>query len=413
MTGVNSIQNCEVCGNTILDPVLNLGSHPLCDDLISLDDPRQSITYPIEILYCENCATAHQRFQISKQDLFPKTYHYRPRFTADVLNGMSDLVNACEKQVRSTLEGKIILDIGCNDCSLLDFFHKKGAQTVGVEPTAAYLDGLNKGHALFNEYFCSELAKEIRATYGSPHIITFTNVFAHIEDLSELINALKILISPHTTLVIENHYLGAVLDHYQFDTFYHEHIRTYSLTSFQYIAKNLDLNLNAVEFPSRYGGNIRVFLGDTTITNEITQTLIESILVSEANFGERLCQMQLQIDQWKSVMGARICKLVSEYGRLSAKAFPGRAAILIQLLNLDVDVIEVVYEKPDSMKVGHYVPGTRIPIKSEDELFISTSSPELILNLAWHISEEVHNYLKQRGYSGRIIDIIDSQDLVS
>ncbi len=123
--------------------------------------------------------------------------------------------------------------------------------------------------------------------------------------------------------------------------------------------------------------------------------------------------MQLQIDQWKSVMGARIYKLVSDYGCLSAKAFPGRAAILIELLNLDVDVIEVVYEKPDSMKVGHYVPGTRIPIKSEDELFISTSPPGLILNLAWHISEEVHNYLKQRGYSGRIIDILDSQDLVS
>jgi hypothetical protein len=412
MQNVNSIQCCEVCGDTALDTVLNLGSHPLCDDLIQLDESRQCITYPIEILYCKNCATAHQRFQISKQKLFPKTYHYRPRFTADVLNGMSDLVNACEEQLGSSLEGKLVLDIGCNDCSLLDLLHKKGAKTIGVEPTAAYLDGLKRGHILFNGFFCPELAKEILTTYGSPEVITFTNVFAHIENLPELINALKIVISPQTTLVIENHYLGSVLDRYQFDTFYHEHLRTYSLTSFQYIAKKLDVNLNVVEFPSRYGGNIRVFLGGTAVTSEVNKTLIESILQLESNFGKRLSQMQSQVEQWKSIMGARIHKLVSEYGPLSGKAFPGRAAILIQLLNLDVDMIEAVYEKPDSMKVGHYVPGTRIPIKSEDELFISTSPPNLILNLAWHISEEVHNYLKQGGYTGVVIDIIDPQDMV-
>ena len=26
--------HCEVCGNTKLDPVLNLGNHPMCDDLV-------------------------------------------------------------------------------------------------------------------------------------------------------------------------------------------------------------------------------------------------------------------------------------------------------------------------------------------------------------------------------------------
>jgi Lon-like protease BrxL-like, ATPase domain len=69
--------------------------------------------------------------------------------------------------------------------------------------------------------------------------------------------ALKELMSAGTMLVIENHYLGAVLDRHQFDTFYHEHPRTYSLKSFKRIAQSLGATLSVVEFPTRYGGNIR------------------------------------------------------------------------------------------------------------------------------------------------------------
>ena len=61
-------------------------------------------------------------------------------------------------------------------------------------------------------------------------------------------------------IVIENHYLGSVLEKNQFDTFYHEHPRTYSLQSFNYISKLLGLSITKVKFPKRYGGNIRIFL---------------------------------------------------------------------------------------------------------------------------------------------------------
>ena len=40
-------------------------------------------------------------------------------------------------------------------------------------------------------------------------------------------------------IIVENHYLGEVIKKNQFDTFYHEHPRTYSLQSFYKIAENL------------------------------------------------------------------------------------------------------------------------------------------------------------------------------
>ena len=76
----NEINSCEVCRNTDLNSVLDLGLHPMCDDLVQIDDSRICNEYPIEILFCKNCTTAHQRFQVPKEELFPNSYHYRSRF---------------------------------------------------------------------------------------------------------------------------------------------------------------------------------------------------------------------------------------------------------------------------------------------------------------------------------------------
>ena len=121
---LNEITSCEVCGNDSLESVLDLGSHPMCDDLVSVGDNRVCKEYPIEILFCRKCSTAHQRFQVSKEDLFPASYHYRSRFTADVINGMRGLVDSCSQRF-GNLVGKKVIDIGCNDGSLLDFFQQK------------------------------------------------------------------------------------------------------------------------------------------------------------------------------------------------------------------------------------------------------------------------------------------------
>ena len=80
----------------------------------------------------------------------------------------------------------------------------------------------------------------------------------------------KKIIHENGVFVIENHYLLNVIKKTQFDTFYHEHPRTYSFSSFKEIAKSLGMNINKLEFPSRYGGNIRVFISNTLcIGNDI------------------------------------------------------------------------------------------------------------------------------------------------
>ena len=91
---------------------------------------------------------------------------------------------------------------------------------------------------------------------------------------------------------------------------------------------------------------------------------------------------------------------------MKAKAFPGRAAILVKLLGLSTKHISTVYEKPGSMKIGYYVPGTRIEIHSDEELFIVEDKTQPILNMAWHITKEIRGYLRENGFEGEVIDIV-------
>jgi len=390
---MKKIVKCEICGNINLDKVLDLGLHPLCDDLVKITENRKCIEYPIDILFCRNCYTAHQKFQVPKQNLFKKNYHYRARMTGSVLTGMSDLVDSIEKKI-GPLKNKNCLDIGCNDGSLLNFFKKKGCKTMGVEPTSAARDCK---HKVINKFFDKKVARQIKNSNFSPDIITFTNVFAHIENLNELIDNLKIIISPSTILVIENHYLGSVLQYAQFDTFYHEHPRTYSLKSFRHISKILNMKLFDVEFVSRYGGNIRAYLGNNIPEKKITK--------KEIDYKKLFLKMKRDMLIWKKETKKFIINHVKKNGKFKAKAFPGRAAILIKLLNLNESHISAVYEIKGSIKVNHYVPGTKIPILPEHKLYSKDNVSEPILNLAWHLAKEVRANLLKNGHKGKVIDI--------
>ena len=152
-----------------------------------------------------------------------------------------------------------MLDVGCNDGSLLNIFKEKyNVKTIGVDPTDAIDEAVDLDLTI-KDYFSETSVKKIQEKFEKIDIITFTNVFAHIEDLKELINNLKKLINEETLIVIENHYLGSIIQKNQFDTFYHEHPRTYSVKSFEYISKQLDTQIVDI-VSKRYAGNIRVMM---------------------------------------------------------------------------------------------------------------------------------------------------------
>ena len=398
------IRNCQICKKKLVR-LFSLGRHPLCDDLIEINKKKTNLTYPIDLIYCKDCSIVYQKYQIKHKILFPKKYHYRGRLTKDVVNGQKSLVNSIIKKY-GNLKNKKILDIGCNDGTLLNFFKKKGAITYGIEPTDAAKEA-NPGHVIINNFFNYKNIKLIKKKFKNIDYITFTNVFAHINNLNDTLKSLKQIISKNTKIIIENHYLGSVIDKKQIDTFYHEHPRTYSLKSLSIIAKKLNLNLEYFEFPKRYGGNVRVFMG----TSYSSQNL-KKIFKNEKLFYKRLKIIHKKIKLWKEKKIKQFDYLNKIHGPLPAKAYPGRAAILIKLLGLNNSHISATFEKVNSKKIGNYIPGTKIPIVSDKNLRKKISTKVPIINLAWHIPKEIQKYLREQNVKNKIINIIDKNDFI-
>tara|TARA_B100000965_G_scaffold183590_1_gene153281 strand:- start:2183 stop:3400 length:1218 start_codon:yes stop_codon:yes gene_type:complete len=398
------VKKCQIC-NSNLSNFLNLGKQPLCDDLKL--KPNSNKFYKLQIKFCENCLTAFQTYNVEKTKLFPKQYHYRSANTKDVLLGMEDLVKNIIK-LKKNLKNKVVLDIGCNDGSLLDIFRRKGCKTFGIEPTGAYKEAKKKGHNVYNQYLDIKSADKIKNKVKTIDVITFTNVFAHIENFSELIESVKKLISKETLLVIENHYLLQVIKKNQFDTFYHEHPRTYSLNSFEKISNLLNLKILKYNFVKRYNGNIRVFLGFSSVH---TNSKMKIDLYEEKKIIRNMKNFQKIVNKWKLNKKLFLQKLTKKFGPLPAKAFPGRASIIINLLGLDKNTISNVYEKNFSLKTNKFVPGTNIKILKEKYFDHKERKKGIIINLAWHISSEIKDYLKKNlKFNGKVIDIISKKD---
>ena len=108
---------------------------------------------------------------------------------------------------------------------------------------------------------------------------------------------------------------------------------------------------------------------------------------------------------WKNEIVKYIEDLVLKNGPIVAKAFPGRAAIIIKYLDLNETHFSAIYEIKGSIKVGYYAPGTRIPILPESELYANKKLSDPIINLAWHIPKEVQdNFFEATNASSTLND---------
>src|ERR1700738_3828538 len=105
-------------------------------------------------------------------------------------------------------------------------------KALGVEPTnIAHIARQENGIETIQHFFTEKLAAEIVKDYGKAKVITATNVFAHMGPLGEVVRGIVALRDDDGIFVTESHYLLDIVEKGQFDTVYHEHIRTYSLKS--------------------------------------------------------------------------------------------------------------------------------------------------------------------------------------
>ena len=129
--------------------------------------------------------------------------------------------------------------------------------------------------------------------------------------------------------------------------------------------------------------------------------------LDESSTSMKFEKLSVFISDWKK----RKLMEIENYVKLTKSpmtgiAFPGRASIPINILKLDKELLSATYEIKGSFKTGFYIPGTKIPILPEADLFVKDEKPPKVLNLAWHIEADVIQNLKSNNYTPKLLNII-------
>ena len=391
------ISNCQVCNSNKLHTILDLGYQPLCDSLRTkemLYEPEK--TYPLRMVWCEICTLVQIDYCVSGSEVYHPAYPYRSGITKELGQYLENMALALVKKYDLKSED-LVVDIGSNDGTLLKGFQNHGIKTLGVEPTNIAKIANGNGVKTIQSFFDVKTAKRIRKEYGPASLIVTTNTFAHMQTLGEFIMGAYDLLDTDGVFINETHYLLDVISRGQFDTIYHEHLRTYSLKSLIRLFNQYNFTVTDVERGERYGGNIRVYA--TKGKGRNVDPEIKKLLKLEEDFGlgklVTYTHFAMRVKKARLEFMDFLIKTIKKGKTVVGNSCPARSSTLLNYYGVDVELLPYLAEQPTSLKLNMFLPGKHIPIVNNQRLI--NEQPDFVVLMAWHYAKPIMEQLKARG----------------
>lgn len=395
------VESCQVCSNPGLESILFLGYLPPVNAMNSVGErPHEQPSYPAQLLYCPKCHLVQLGLIVDPKILFPSSYPYTSSTTKILRDNFAELYKEC-KTIVELSKDDLIIDIGSNDGNLLSNF-KDNHKVLGITPEEIGKIAIERGIPTIINYFTSEVAGKVKSEYGQAKIITATNVFAHIANVSSVVESILELLKEDGVFISESHYLLPLIETLQYDTIYHEHLRYYSLHSLKFLLEMNGLEIIQAKQIPTHGGSIRVYAarkGTYPVKNTVASLLEkEKKIVLDR---ENLLEFKKRVVISKLELHSLLLDIKKKGKRIYGVGAPSRASTLINYVGIDDGIMNYVVEIKGSHKIGKYIPGTLIPVVEESRLF--QDQPEYALLLSWHIADELAPKLREKGFKGDFI----------
>ena len=395
-----AITKCQISNSKNLESLIFLGFLPPVNTLRKIGSTlEEEISFPAELLYCNKSKLAQLGCIVDKEILFPYTYPYTSSTTKILRENFANLYSDTKKIVDLNKKD-LIIDIGSNDGNLLSNF-KNNHKVLGVTPEKIGNIAIKRGIPTIIDYFNNKTVRKILNKHGKAKIITATNVFAHIDNINQIVKNILKTLKSDGVFISESHYLLPLIKTVQYDTIYHEHLRYYSLQSLNYLFKKHKLEIiDTKEIPT-HGGSIRVYAarkGKFKISKNVKKQLNkEKKYLNKKSFN----LFKKNVVNSKIGLFNLINKIKNNNKTIYGVGAPSRASTLINYLGLDQDIIDCVLEINGSYKIGNYIPGTKIPILNEN--ILKREKPDYLILFSWHIKNELKRNLKRKGFKGKFI----------
>ncbi len=397
------LEHCQICGSNDLELVIDCGHQPLCDTLLRPEDLyRPETFFPLRLMRCKQCSNAQLDYIVAAEEVYHLEYPYRSGITRE----LSEYQKAMSADLIATLgleKGSLVVDVGSNDGTLLGGFQQHGMHVLGVEPTNIAKIACEDGVDTIQSFFTEAVAREIVKDYGHASLVTATNVFAHMANLGEVMRGIVALIGDKGIFALENHYLLDVIERNQYDTVYHEHVRTYCLKALVALFDQYSMEVFHAERVPRYGGNIRAFVAPKGLRS--VDASVAEILKGERDYGlfgpGVYARFRQNVEKTRSDLLGLLVSAKQNGQSVAGKSCPGRCVTLLNYVGVGTHLLPYIAEQHTSLKLGMYAPGVHIPVVDDGVLL--KDQPDYIVLLAWHYGQPIGKLLREMGLKSKLV----------
>lgn len=396
---------CGGCNSTNLVEWLDLGSSPLANDYPT--QPTNNLTlYPLGLVRCHRCTLIQSTDVVPDDELWNREYAFYTGGSWQVVEQQRNYaLSVMEKH--QGLANDLVVEIGCNDGTMLKNFQEAGWRTLGVDPARgpaakAQASGLN----VLIEQFGFDVADRIASEYGVAGMIIANNVIAHVADLDDFVRGIALLLKLDGVAIVEFQYVADLITGNQFDHVYHEHRFFYSLSSLQQVLFRHGLQPVHVQQTSPQGGSLRV-----TIMNHGASPVgasVRFLTTSETWLNDPNCLAGLQgrTDRVRDRLTRMLAGLNAEKKLIAGYGAPAKSATLLNFCSIGPDLVQYIVDTTPA-KQGRYTPGTNIPIISPES---DSRAPDVYLLLNWNYFSSIRR--KYSSFTGQWLVPIPLPELV-
>jgi len=381
---------CRSCGSALELTFLDLGNSPPSNAYLSAGDLDAPETwYPLRVMACGDCRLVQTRDFARAEDLFTEDYAYFSGFSSSWRDHCRRYADQMVDRLGLGSES-LVVEVACNDGTLLAEFLDRGTRCLGVEPTASTAAAARDlGLEVVEEFVGVATAERLAADGVSADLLAANNVVAHVPDIVDFVRGCGILLAPDGVATFEFPHLLRLVEGVQFDTVYHEHFSYLSLTSLSRVVEAVGLVVHDVEEVPTHGGSLRVHLGRLDGGHPVSPS-VGRLLDLEEDRG--LCSdayyrgFQAEADRVKDDLLRFLLEARAEGRSVAAYGAAAKGNTLLNYAGVRPDLVPFVVDR-NPAKQGRFLPGSRIPVVDEGRL--SRVRPDHVLILPWNLREEL------------------------
>jgi hypothetical protein len=387
-----------VCASDQIEEFLDLGETALANQFLSREQIDASEPkHPLRVGFCHGCSHVQLTYTVPPSAMFDN-YLYISSASDTLKNHLWEVSDKLVEQY-GLGAADLVVDIGCNDGTLLAGFKRHGVRTLGVDPAQNLAEFTAKsGIDRYVGLFTATTAQEILSKWGPASLITATNTFPHIQDLSDFIKALQILLKAGGVFVIEMHYLLDMIEQVAFDTIYHEHVSYWALGPMKHLFERHGMTVTDAERLPLHHGQLRIHVQRSG--ERAPDPRVAEILAAERAAGLDRFDTYVQFAERTRKIKADLHRVLETCARDGQRVVgygaPAKGNTLLSFLNIGPELLPYIVDR-SPLKQGLYTPGTHIPVLPTDRLL--ADQPDYVLVLAWNFFDEVAG--QQREYVRR------------